>query len=192
VTELMRRPTVVPELMSLPDALELMAYERNELACVIDEYGGFTGILTLEDLAEEVVGEITDEHDGELPAGVESAGENSWTMGGDVHLDEAEREIGHDLPRGDYETIAGLVIASVGALPRVGDQLRIDLPQEAADIVWHETLARWLDVTVLEVTRHVPARVEVTLRELHDEDLEDGADGDADDVSAVEGEEGAR
>ncbi|MFI8594747.1 hemolysin family protein [Microbacterium sp. NPDC078428] len=191
VSTLMRRPTVVPELMSLPDALELMTYERNELACVIDEYGGFTGILTLEDLAEEVVGEITDEHDDELPAGVESVGENAWRMGGDVHLDEAEREIGHDLPRGDYETVAGLVIAAVGALPRVGDRVRIDLPQEASDVVWHTVAERWLDVRVLEVSRHVPALVEVRLHEVQ-EDEADADGGDADRDAAGSGEEEQR
>ncbi|GGH41951.1 hemolysin family protein [Microbacterium album] len=165
VTELMRPATVLPELMALPDALQLMSREHNELACVIDEYGDFTGILTLEDLAEEVVGEITDEHDQERPVWVEPQEDGSWRMGGDVHVDEAERAIGHELPRGDYETIAGLVIAERGGLPEVGDELIVDLPDDPADLVWDEPTVRWLDVRVLEVARHVPTLVHVTVQE---------------------------
>lgn len=165
VSELMRPPTVLPEVMTLPDALEIMTRERNELACVIDEYGSFTGILTLEDLAEEVVGEITDEHDDEQTIWVEPDGENSWRMGGDVHIDEVERVIGRDLPRGDYETIAGLVIAEKGALPAVDDEVRIQLPDDPADHVWDVPLERWLDARVLEIARHVPTVVHLTLHE---------------------------
>lgn len=183
VTALMRPPTVLPELMALPDALEIMTYEGNELACVIDEYGGFTGILTLEDLAEEVVGEITDEHDHVTPLWVEPTGDRSWRMGGDLHLDEVEREIGRDLPRGDYETVAGLVIAQVGALPAEGDEVRIELPDDPADHVWDDPVLRWIDARVVEVARHVPTVVELTLRERLgvDEDAPDGETNGPDD-----------
>jgi len=111
VTQFMRPPTVVPTLMMLPDALAQLTRTRNELACVIDEYGGFAGVLTIEDLAEELVGEITDEHDDAATSVLEPDGDNIWLMGGDVHIDEAERAIGRDLPRGDFETVAGLLIA---------------------------------------------------------------------------------
>ncbi|WP_306303547.1 hemolysin family protein [Rhodococcus sp. BS-15] len=118
VTEIMREPLIVPELMPLEDALELLSSTKNELACVIDEYGGFAGVLTIEDLAEELVGEITDEHDEDI-AGVEDQEDGVWLMDGDVHVDEVERTIGRDmlLPRGDYETLAGLLIAEGGNLP---------------------------------------------------------------------------
>jgi len=83
------------------------------------------------------------------------------------------------------------VIAAVGALPRVGDRVRIDLPQEASDVVWHTVAERWLDVRVLEVSRHVPALVEVTLHEVQEDEAE--ADGDdADREAAGSGEEGQR
>lgn len=170
VTSLMRPGVVLPELMSLPDALEQMTREQHELACVIDEYGGFTGIVTLEDLAEEVVGEITDEHDPEQPFAVEMDGAASWRMGGDVHIDEAERAIGHDLPRGDYETVAGLVIAEIGSFPAEGERLRIPLPDEPADLVLDEPVTRWLETEVLEVARRVPTTVRFTLHERQGED----------------------
>jgi len=166
VTQIMRPPTVVPTLMRLPDALAQLTRTCNELACVIDEYGGFAGVLTIEDLAEELVGEITDEHDDAATSVLEPDGDNTWVMGGDVHVDEAERAIGHDLPRGDFETVAGLLIAERGALPRVGERMRIALPVAPADLVFDEPIRRVLDVDVLEVDRHVPSEVRVSLVEI--------------------------
>lgn len=165
VTELMREPVVVPTLMSLPDALVRLTETRNELACVIDEYGGFAGVLTLEDLAEEVVGEITDEHDSELDEVVEKVADDEWVMDGDVHIDEIERAVGHDLPRGDYETIAGLLIAERGELPEQGDTIEVRLPVDGADLIEDEPMTRLLIVEVLELDRHVPSELRVRLVE---------------------------
>ncbi|NUS40208.1 MAG: HlyC/CorC family transporter [Terrabacter sp.] len=165
VTELMRPVTVLPTLMALPDALTELTRTRNQLAVVVDEYGGFAGVLTLEDLAEELVGEITDEHDPALPVTVSSEDDGAWVMGGDVHLDEAERAIGHDLPRGDHETVAGLLIAQTGALPRAGDAVTVELPPDPADLVHDEPRRRWLEVDVISVERHVPHLVRVRLFE---------------------------
>lgn len=165
VTELMREPVVVPTLMSLPDALVRLTETRNELACVIDEYGGFAGLLTLEDLAEEVVGEITDEHDSELDEVVEKVADDEWVMDGDVHIDEVERAVGHDLPRGDYETIAGLLIAERGELPEQGDTIEVRLPVDGADLIEDEPMTRLLVVEVLELDRHVPSELRVRLVE---------------------------
>ncbi len=165
VATLMRPATVIPTLMLLPDALMQLTATRNELACVIDEYGGFAGLLTLEDLAEEVVGEITDEHDLDTGELVIPDGDGEWLMDGDVHLDEVERAIGHELPRGDVETIAGLLIAERGALPSKGETVVIDLPVDPAELVASEPVHRRLEVDVLDVERHVPTEVRVRLIE---------------------------
>jgi CBS domain containing-hemolysin-like protein len=165
VATLMRPATVIPTLMLLPDALTQLTATRNELACVIDEYGGFAGVLTLEDLAEEVVGEITDEHDYDTTELVVPDGDGEWLMDGDVHLDEVERAIGHELPRGDVETIAGLLIAQLGALPAQGETVIIDLPFDPAELVASEPVHRRLEVDVLDVERHVPTEVRVRLIE---------------------------
>src|SRR3954464_3090546 len=112
VTAIARESLVVSTFPPLPDALRQLTDAGDQLACVIDEYGGFVGILTLEDLAEELVGEITDEHDAEVdPGSVPVEDDGVWEMAGDVHLDEAERALAVDLPRGSYETMAGLVIS---------------------------------------------------------------------------------
>ena len=163
VSSLMRPAKVLPTLMLLPDALDQLVQTTDQLACVIDEYGGFAGVLTIEDLAMEIVGEITDEHDAEVGDAVVSEGENTWTMEGDVHLDEVRRIIGHDLPRVDVETVAGMLIAELGALPSEGDTVTIDLPIDAAELISDEPVRYRLEVDVLRIERHVPTEVRVRL-----------------------------
>ncbi|MCO7579142.1 MULTISPECIES: hemolysin family protein [Pseudomonas] len=163
VGSLMRPAKVLPTLMLLPDALDQLVQATDQLACVIDEYGGFAGVLTIEDLAMEIVGEITDEHDAEVGDAIVSEGENTWTMEGDVHLDEVRRIIGHDLPRVDVETVAGMLIAELGALPGEGDTVTVDLPIDAAELVSDEPVRYRLEVDVLRIERHVPTEVRVRL-----------------------------
>lgn len=164
VTSLMRPPVMVATSMALPDALRTLSAHRNQLACVVDEYGGFAGVLSLEDLAEELVGEITDEHDPQTPDLVPVADDGRWVMAGDVHIDEVERAVGHDLPRGDYETIAGLVIAVHGALPDIGTRVTVELtPDPALLALADQPVPVVMGVEVLEIERHVPATVRVTV-----------------------------
>lgn len=163
IDAVMRPALVLPTLMALPDALAQLIQTDNQLACVIDEYGSFVGVLTLEDLAEEIVGEITDEHDEANSAPVITGAEGVWFMNGDVHLDEVERALGYDLPREQVETIAGLLIAELGALPVQGDIVTITLPEEASDLVSDVPVLRQLVIEVLCVERYVPTRVRATL-----------------------------
>lgn len=170
--ELMGEPLVVPALMPLPEALTQLVASRNQLACVVDEYGGFTGVLTIEDLAEELVGEITDEHDEEPASNVVTEADGVWRMAGDVHLDEVARLLGHELPEGDYETLAGLLIAHEGALVEVGESVRVPLPDDPGDLASEHPAHRALALEVLEVSRHVPSDLRVHLVE----DVPDGSD----------------
>jgi CBS domain containing-hemolysin-like protein len=163
VASVMRPATVMPTLMLLPDALAQLTRTSNHLACVIDEYGGFAGVLTLEDLAKEIVGEITDEHDVEIGEAVVPSGDGIWMMDGDVHLDEVERAIGYELPRGNVETLAGMFIAEFGALPVKGDTVTVDLPIDSAELVKDQPVRRRLELDVLRVERHVPTEVRVRL-----------------------------
>ncbi len=163
VTELAREALVVPALMDLPDVLRAMDEARAQMACVVDEYGGFTGIVTFEDLAEEIVGEITDEHDPRLPLD-EQLDDGIWIMAGDVHVDEVERALLVDLPRGDYETIAGLVIDAYGHLPQPGTVVDVPLPLDAADLMDEdEPLTKYLRAEVLKVEHYVPSKLRLTL-----------------------------
>src|SRR5690625_972981 len=165
VAAVMRPALVIPTLMALPDALARLLRTDNQLACVINEYGGFAGILTLEDLAEEVVGEITDEHDLEVSGMVVATDEDCWLMDGDVHLDEVERAIGHSLPRTDVETVAGLVIEEHGALPDKGDVVTLDLPVDPSELVADVPVLHQLVIRVLEVQRYIPMKLHLRLVE---------------------------
>lgn len=164
LTDLVRPPLVLPTRMALPVALEELARTDNELAAVVDEYGGFVGLVTLEDLAEELVGELTDEHDDDAPVAVNEAG--SWLVPGDLPLDEVERTLGEALPEGDYQTLAGLVIAELGRLPAVGTVVDVLLPDDPADLVHQEDPApRTARVEVVEIASHVPSLLRVTVEQ---------------------------
>lgn len=160
-----RQAVILPTTLPLPSALRTLNAARDEMALVIDEYGGFAGVLTMEDLAEELVGEIDDEHDG---AGADDdivATPEGWLVRGDVALDEVSRAVGHDLPEGDYETLAGLIIAEFGGLPAVGDSITVDLGVEPAELIAEDPpVARQLRATVRGVDKHVPASVLVEVR----------------------------
>ena len=164
---LQRPPLLVPESMSLPDAVRELVSTRNQLAVVIDEYGGFAGALSLEDAAEELVGEIADEHDPPDADLTEQQEDGSWLVAGDVHVDEVERALGRDLPRDDYETIAGLAIDAHGALPSEGDVIDVPLPTDPALLAeLEEPPAERLRIEVLDVERHVPSRVRLTIEQV--------------------------
>ena len=182
VSTMMRDAVVLPTTMQLPIALDRMRQTRNELACVVDEYGNFDGILTIEDLTEEVIGELSDEHDVET-AEVAAVGDDAWTVPGDLHLDELERVIGHDLAATDAETAAGLVIETHGDLPQIGMVVRIDLPERPSETVQGIDIERWLTVEVVEVDRHVPSQLAVRLHEV-DRDAEPTADAPSDEEVA--------
>ena len=167
--DLARPALMLPTAMRLPDAVRELARTRNQLACVLDEHGGFDGVITVEDLAEELVGEITDEHDLQadrlLAADLAAdAATSSWTLAGSRHVDEVERAIEHDLPAGDYETVAGLLIDHLGRFPEAGDVITVELPLDPATYAASEdpvpVVARF---EVLEVEDHIPASVRLTL-----------------------------
>lgn len=187
VSEVMREPVVVPTVMMLPDALGLLKNSRDEIACVIDEYGVFSGVITIEDMAEELVGEIHDEHDEEPEQQIIEVSDTSWTMGGDVHLDEVERAIGFDLPAVDVETLGGLLISELGDLPAVGERVQVVLPVDPRDYAEDEQIGRQLDLTVLEIDRFVPSRVNVELQEFDpEEEAERGPEDIARDAADAE------
>ncbi|MBC7295039.1 MAG: HlyC/CorC family transporter [Dietzia sp.] len=185
VTELMRPAVVVPSLMSLPDALFSLTDSEAQLAAVVDEYGGFAGVITIEDLAEELIGELTDEHDVEADSVISLEGEDCWRMDGDVHIDEAERALGHTLSEGDYETVAGLVIAAHGRLPEVGQTVRVDLPIDPRELIADHPREVALDIEVLEVARLVPSELRIRLVERGGTVPLDAGDDDASGKSAV-------
>ena len=164
VSRRMRAPIVVPTSLPLPDVAIRLDTERAEMAVVVDEYGGFAGVVTMEDMAEEIVGEIADEHDPHSAAGVPVSEGLGWLMPGETHLDEVERLLEITLPEVDAETLGGLVIATSGELPAVGD--RVDVPLPDTDVLEELSADRILRAEVRRVERRVPAQVHIVVEEV--------------------------
>lgn len=128
VSELMREPLLVPESLTVDRLLDRLSGKRT-MAVVIDEYGGTAGVATLEDIVEEVVGEVRDEHDPhETPdlaaAGTDDEGRVLYSADGSARIDHLAR-VGLRAPEGPYETLAGLVATELGRIPVVGDTAEV-------------------------------------------------------------------
>ncbi|WP_089153768.1 hemolysin family protein [Micromonospora sp. NBS 11-29] len=144
-------PLLVPETLPLPTVLDRLRSGHRQLACVVDEYGGFAGVITLEDLAEELVGPIRDEDDppDRAPARQE---DGSWVVPARWRIDEVADSTGIELPEApEYDTLSGLVMRELGRVPEVGDRLEI---ASAGDGDEPAAGSRVL-VEVLAVDRHV-------------------------------------
>jgi len=136
VAEIMREPLLVPESLTVDRLLDRLSGKRT-MAVVIDEYGGTAGVATLEDIVEEVVGEVRDEHDPHetpdlAPAGTDEDGRALYSADGSARTDQLAR-VGLRTPEGPYETLAGLVATELGRIPAVGD--RIDVAGWRLDVV---------------------------------------------------------
>ncbi|QES39855.1 MULTISPECIES: hemolysin family protein [Streptomyces] len=128
VAELMREPLLVPETLTVDRLLDRLSGKRT-MAVVIDEYGGTAGVATLEDIVEEVVGEVRDEHDPhETPdishEGTDDDGRTLYSADGAARTDQLAR-VGLRVPDGPYETLAGLVATELGRIPAVGDGVEV-------------------------------------------------------------------
>ncbi|MFD7969315.1 hemolysin family protein [Streptomyces clavifer] len=122
--ELARPPLLLPDTLPLPGAVEQMQEHEQEFAVVLDEHGGFAGIVTFEDIAEELVGEITDESDRVIE--IAAADGNGWLVDAGRRLDEIAEATGIELPEEeDYDTAAGLIVDRLGRFPAVGDRLTV-------------------------------------------------------------------
>ncbi|MFC4333963.1 hemolysin family protein [Salininema proteolyticum] len=145
---------LVPGSLPLPQLLENMRSQHRQMACVVDEYGGFDGIVTLEDLAEELVGDIRDEQD-RYEAGPVALSGGAWIVPGRWRIDEIADATGIGLPESEhYETIGGLVMSELGRLPRKDDE--VTLPVATSD-----PQVDRVELLVVSIARHVPQAVEM-------------------------------
>jgi putative hemolysin len=126
VGDLAREVTRLPGTAGVLTALSEMRRGNQHLAIVVDEYGGTDGIVTLEDLIEEVIGEIYDEYDEEVAPEAREQPGGPRDVDGLLNLDDFTEVTGLELPEGPYETVAGYVLAELGRLPAVGDTIEVD------------------------------------------------------------------
>ncbi|MDD7964478.1 hemolysin family protein [Actinomycetospora lemnae] len=124
---LMRTATTVPDSLDGDELLDRLRGAGLQMALVVDEYGGTAGIVTLEDLVEEIVGDVRDEHDRGEAARVRGEGPDSWIVSGMLRPDELEDLVGWGFPESEvYETLAGYVVAELQRLANVGDAVTHD------------------------------------------------------------------
>lgn len=138
---LARRPLLLPDTLPLPDAVTQMRERDDEFAVVLDEHGGVAGIVTYEDIAEELVGDIADESDRVTVLAV--ADGDGWLVDAGRRLDEVAEATGVRLPEDDdYDTVAGLVVDRLGRFPTVGDRITVELPEGGRAVIGVRTLDR--------------------------------------------------
>ncbi|MDK1473152.1 hemolysin family protein [Streptomyces sp. 549] len=139
-----RLPLLLPDTLPLPDAVAQMRERDDEFAVVLDEHGGVAGVVTYEDIAEELVGDIADETDTVVQLAVaDGAG---WVVDAGRRVDEVEQATAIALPDDeDYDTVAGLVIDRLGRFPAIGDRLTVE----------------GVTIEVMSLDRHVPERVRI-------------------------------
>jgi CBS domain containing-hemolysin-like protein len=126
VSELLHEILAVPEAAGLNVVLAELRSRATEMAIVIDEYGGPAGVVTLEDVVEELVGDIEDEYDPSAPGEHVEVEPGVWSVAASSRPDEIERITGFDLPDGEYDTVAGLVLDRLERIPEAGDTFTVD------------------------------------------------------------------
>lgn len=141
--DIARKPFFVPESKKVSELLRDMQSEKFHMAIVVDEFGSVAGLVTLEDLLEEIVGEIFDEYDREEP-NVEPAGKNKFRVNARLPVDELNELLDLDLPNSEWDTVGGLMMGVLGRLPEQGEQVEYDGLRFSAERVHGRRIAKVL------------------------------------------------
>ena len=150
ITTLLRPAVIVPESKRVPELLKQFQRQQTQIAIVVDEYGGTAGLVTIEDLLEEIVGEIRDEYDVESEPVVDEGG-GRFVFHGKVDIDELTQRLGVQIEREGFETVGGFLMTHLGRVPAIGERVDID----------------GLTVEVLEVDRRRVHKVRIRRSEVH-------------------------
>jgi putative hemolysin len=150
LTTLMRAPYLVPESKRVSELLKEMQIRQVQMAIVVDEYGGTAGLATVEDLLEEIVGEIRDEYDVEAETVVDE-GQGTFVFSGKVSVDEVGDRLGVEIEREGFETLGGYLLSHLGRMPYVGETFEVgDLAVEVLEVERRR-------IAKVRVRRRVPA-----------------------------------
>ena len=145
ITQVLRPAVVVPESKRIPELLKQFQRQQTQIAIVVDEYGGTAGLVTIEDMLEEIVGEIRDEYDVESEPIVEEGG-GRFVVYGKLDIDEVKQRLNVHIEREGFETLGGFLLSHLGRVPQVGEHFEVD----------------GLHVEVLEVERRRIHKVRLT------------------------------
>lgn len=125
LADLTRAPVIIPESKPLNVLLREFRVNKNHMAIVVDEYGGVSGLVTIEDVLEEIVGDIDDEHDAEAVNDIDPIGEGVYRVQALTVIEDFNETLGTDFSDEEYDTIGGLVVAEFGRLPEAGESVTI-------------------------------------------------------------------
>jgi len=145
ITQVLRPVVVVPESKRVPELLKQFQRQQTQIAIVVDEYGGTAGLVTIEDMLEEIVGEIRDEYDVESDPIVDEGG-GKFVFSGKVNIDEVKQRLNVHIEREGFETVGGYLLSQLGRVPAVGEHVGVD----------------GLDIEVLDVERRRIHKVRIT------------------------------
>jgi len=152
IQAILRPAVLIPESMRLNVLLAEFRRSRNHMALVVDEYGGVAGLITIEDVLEQIVGEIDDEHDDEEePTQIHAQTDGSWLVSALTPIEDFNEEVGATFSDEEFDTIGGLITAEFGHLPEVGEEAG------AGDFLFHVTEADDRRVQQFRVTRRPDA-----------------------------------
>jgi len=149
----LRQPTFIPESKRLNTLLKEFRVSRNHIAIVVDEYGGTAGLLTIEDVLEEIVGEIDDEHDPHEAEPIQKKSDSNYQVRALTRIDDFNEYFGVELSDEEYDTIGGLIIHELGSMPRRGEHVHFN------GFEFKVVQADRRRVHVLDVTRKEPPAV---------------------------------
>jgi putative hemolysin len=156
IAGLLRPAVFVPETKRVPELMKQFQRQQTQCAIVVDEYGGTAGLVTIEDLLEEIVGEIRDEYDVESEPIVDE-GDGRFVVSGKANIDELAQRLSVDIERGGFETVGGYLLSHIGRVPAIGEKFEID----------------GLSVEVIEAERRRINRVRICKKLFTTEDTED-------------------
>ncbi|MES2305929.1 MAG: hemolysin family protein [Gemmatimonadota bacterium] len=139
---LIRPASFVPTAKTLDRQLRDFQRGPGHLAVVVDEFGGTAGLVTLEDILEQIVGEIQDEHDVDEVKPVQQLPDGHWVVEGGIPLADLEAELEHDFEREDVATVGGLILAALGRVPRTGEAMEIDGWRVVVELVVRRRIRR--------------------------------------------------
>jgi len=149
LTTLMRSAYFVPESKRVSELLKEMQRRQAQMAIVVDEYGGTAGLVTVEDLLEEIVGEIRDEYDVESET-VTDEGGGTFVFSGKVSVDEVRDRLGVEIEREGFETVGGFLLSHLGRMPYVGEKIEVD------ELVFEVLEVERRRITKVRVSRQAP------------------------------------
>ncbi|MDO8964276.1 MAG: hemolysin family protein [Coriobacteriia bacterium] len=151
IAGVMRPPAFVPETKPILDLLQEMRGSHNHMVIVVDEHGGTAGVVTIEDIVEEVIGEIADEFDRDYRY-INQVSDRTWLVDGRLPVEDANEKLGLDVPESEeYDTLAGWVLMELGHIPEPGERVSVDGAEIRVQAVRRRRIAR------LRVTRELPS-----------------------------------